>query len=61
MPRKTIVQVLMDRDGLTKEEAVKEVQDCKEELFDRLESGGDPSDICEEWFGLEPDYLMELM
>jgi hypothetical protein len=58
---KSIVEVLMDRDGLTEEEANSEVRAAREDLMERLGEGEMPHDICEEWFGLEPDYLMDLM
>jgi hypothetical protein len=57
----SIVDVLMRRDGLSREEAEDEVQNAREELMDRLADGDDPYDICQELFGLEPDYLMELI
>ncbi len=61
MPDETIKQILMQRDSLSAEEADDQIAEAKEELMKRLESGDDPSDICEEFFGLEPDYLMELL
>lgn len=57
----SIVQVLMERDGYTREEAETEVEYAREELQRRLENGEDPSDICEQYFSLEPDYLEELL
>jgi len=56
-----IKQVLMTRDGMSEKEADDLINDCKADLNERLEQGEMPYDICEEWFGLEPDYLMELM
>jgi hypothetical protein len=58
---KTIKQVLIERDGMSDEEAERLIIDCKVELFQRLSEGETPDDICGEWFGLEPDYLLELM
>ena len=57
----TIKQVLMRRDGLTAIEADNAIKACKADLYDRLDNGEMPMDICEEYFGLEPDFLMELM
>jgi len=57
----SIVNVLMERDGMSREDAVSAVNDARIELRERLKDGDDPSDICEELFGLEPDYLMELI
>ena len=62
MPEKTIKQILMDRDGLTADEADNEISDAREALMEYLEND-DPAahDICEEFFGLEPDYLFDLI
>ena len=57
-----ILDVLMERDGLTKEEAEELIREAKEDFHERLESGDldGLEDICQEWFGLEPDYIEEL-
>jgi len=57
----SIIEILMRRDSMTQEEAEQLVEDAKEELYARLEEGEMPYDICAEWFGLEPDYLDELL
>lgn len=59
--RKTIKQVLITRDSLTPAEADILIADAKEDLNSRLETGEMPFDICSEWFGLEEDYLEDLM
>lgn len=51
----------MDRDGITAQAADDLITDAKEDLFRRLNNGEMPDDICEEWFGLEPDYIFELI
>lgn len=56
----SIKEVLMRRDGMTAHEADELIRDAKADLRQRLEAGEMPDDICEEWFGLEPDYIMEL-
>jgi hypothetical protein len=61
MPQETIKQVLMRRDHMTEEEAEDLITQAKADLNERLAEGEEPYDICEEWFGLEPDYLMELI
>jgi hypothetical protein len=55
--------VLMRRDGLTAAEAEAAIQEAREELARRIDdpSEGDPYEICEDMFGLEPDFLMELI
>jgi len=57
----TIKSALMERDGMTAEEADKLIAECKEDMNQRLADGEMPMDICEEYFGLEPDYLEELI
>ena len=57
----SIVKILMDRDGMSRADAVELVRDARVDLSDRLDSGEMPDDICAEWFGLEPDYIYELM
>ena len=59
----TIKNILMTRDNMTEMEADELISDAIADLNDRLEHGDTDSayDICEEYFGLEPDYLMELM
>jgi hypothetical protein len=61
MPIETIKQVLMRRDKMTAAEADSLIADAKADLNERLANGEMPEDICEEWFGLEPDYIMELL
>jgi hypothetical protein len=61
MPEQNIQQVLMERDGLSALEAAQLIEDAREDLAQKLEQGEMPDDICEEWFGLEPDYIMELL
>jgi len=56
-----IKQILMERDEMSEKEADDLIVECKADLNERLADGEMPMDICEEYFGLEPDYLMELM
>jgi AmiR/NasT family two-component response regulator len=57
----TIKEVLMKRDNMTEEEADDLISQAAEDLHERLTEGEMPHDICNEWFGLEPDYIFELM
>ena len=57
----SIKSVLMKRDNLTEEEADDLINQAREDLNYRLNCGETPDDICAEWFGLEPDYLPELI
>jgi len=57
----SIKSVLMRRDGMTEEDAQDLINEARSDMIRRLEKGEMPEDICEEWFGLEPDYLVELI
>ena len=59
----TLKQVLMNRDGMTSEEAEAEIAEAKMILQEYLDNDDMVSahDICEELWGLEPDYLNDLI
>ena len=59
----SIKEVLMRRDGMTDLEAEIEINEAREQLSKYLELGDIRSayNICEECFGLEPDYILELV
>lgn len=59
--RKSIKQTLIERDHITAKEATEQIKMARADLYERLDSGEMPYDICEEWFDLEPDYLDELI
>ena len=58
-----IKRVLMERDGMTSSEANSLIQEAREALEEYMENGDHESaeQVCSEFFGLEPDYLFELM
>lgn len=57
----SIIQILMERDGMSEEEAKNLFNEAQEEFHSRISEGEMPWDICMEYFGLEPDYITELM
>lgn len=60
----TIKQILMRRDNMTANEAQDLINEASNELQNKLMNGDDLEDcfyICEEFFSLEPDYIMELI
>lgn len=59
----SIKDILIRRDGNTPEEAEDRIAEAKEALNQYLDEGdtGSAYDICEEFFGLEPDYIYELI
>lgn len=57
----TLKSILMNRDKITSEEADNLIEEARQDLKIRLSEGEMPFDICQEWFGLEPDYIFELL
>ena len=47
----------MDKDGMDRDEAEQLVADARREVGD----GEDPEEILHDWFGLEPDYIYDLL
>lgn len=58
---RSIKQVLIERDGMTEIEAEELIKEATEDLQERIATGEDAFNICEEYFGLEPDYLDKLL
>ena len=58
-----IKKILMERDGVSESEAIEQIEEAIEIFNEYLESGDEESahDICQECFGLEPDYIFEIM
>ena len=63
MKNETIKQILIRRDNMTSEEADDLIAEATEALNDYLDHNDLDSAhaICSEYFGLEPDYLDELI
>ena len=59
----SIKNVLMKRDKISEEIADELIDDATGALMDCLDEGDmeRAENICGEYFGLEPDYLLELM
>lgn len=57
----TIAEILIDKDNMSAKEADELIDLAKEDLFAKLDAGESADDICSEWFGLEPDYIDELI
>lgn len=53
-----IIEVLMRRDGMTRHEATRELQMAQRLV---LEGGEDPEEVLREQFGLELDYIFDLL
>lgn len=53
----TIKEILIRRDGMLPEDAKALIDAAREAVAD----GMDPEEACDEFFGLEPDYIWELL
>ena len=54
-----LMRVLMTRDGMTKEQAMEEIQEARAAMYECIE-GGDyegAEEVLADFFGLEPDYI----
>lgn len=58
---KTIKEILIKRDDMSEEDANSLIEEARTDFHNQLSQGKMPTDICEEYFGLEPDYIFELM
>jgi hypothetical protein len=57
-----IVSLLMERDGISKAQALEEMKDCRDCILQAIETcEEDPVDILMDMLGLEPDYLIDLL
>ena len=59
----TIKEILMRRDNMLPDEADNLIEDAQKSLNFALANGymQDAEEICADFFGLEPDYLTELI
>ena len=55
--------ILMIRDNLTEPEADELIEEARTQLQEYLDEGNTEAayEICSDYFGLEPDYIMELL
>lgn len=53
----SIIPVIMRRDGLSLEEAREQLEEAREAVA----AGMDPEEACGYFFGLEPDYMYDLI
>lgn len=59
--QREIMEILMRRDGISRNEAFNIVQQCQEEINDIVMDGGnimEAEDVIADYLGLEPDYLV---
>lgn len=53
----TIVEILMRRDNMTRDEAEDQLKYCRQ----LVAKGADPEEVLHDELGLEPDYIWELL
>lgn len=58
-----VIEILMARDGLSRDEASRAFQSARSEVCDALMGTSclDPEEVLEQELGLEPDYLFEFL
>lgn len=54
---KSLIQTIIERDGLSEEEAAEQVNEAR----NRVLEGEDPEEILHNEFSLEPDYIFDLI
>ena len=58
----SIVEVLMKRDGMTQQEATEYLNRCRQDFYEECsEPDFDFDEFMSDAFGLEPDYIFDLM
>ena len=58
---KEIISILMTRDGISKDDAIKAIEECRRMMLDAIECGDDPEEVLIDYLGLEPDYMFEIL
>lgn len=63
MKNNKIIKILMERDGLSQQEATDSFKEGLDALNQYIAAGDlcSAHDVCEEFWGLEPDYLDEML
>ena len=63
MRHESVLDILMRRDGLTKEEAMSLIEETRSELYDAISGTSclDPEEVMASNLGLEPDYIFDIL
>lgn len=56
-----VIQILMNRDDLTEQEATELLDECREALADCNYDPEESVDIVQEYLCLEPDYIFDIL
>lgn len=57
----TLLGVIMERDGMTRDAAREFLSEVREEMMQALRNGDDAEEVFQELTGLEPDYIIDLL
>lgn len=52
-----LLKILIKRDGMSEAEAKELIEEAKKEVSE----GSDPEEVLADYFGLEPDYIFDLL
>mgnify|MGYP003302175799 CR=1 FL=1 len=61
MSKNKIIKLLMDRDGISHDEAEEMIVDALDRMFDVNYDPTECENILQEELGLEPDYIFDLL
>lgn len=56
-----MLEILMERDGMSRNEALQLLREVQVAIREAFENGEDPEEIFTDMTGLEPDYLLALI
>jgi len=56
-----VISILMQRDGLTHEDARDLVREARAAILEASHEGGDPEEVWTDMTGLEPDYILDII
>lgn len=57
MSNSSLLSVIMRRDGLSRSDAIEQINEARE----MVANGADPEEVLYDEFGLEPDYVFDLL
>ena len=58
---KRVAAIIAARDGVSLEDAIERVKECRDMMIEALGQDDDPEEILAYELGLEPDYIYDLM
>lgn len=58
---KRVAAIIANRDGVSLEDAIERVKECRDMMIEALGQDDDPEEILAYELGLEPDYIFDLI